>query len=538
MKVLITEKIAKNGIEQLKAAGFDVDVKLNIAPEELKECIKDYDALIVRSGTKVTEEVISNAKNLKIIGRAGIGVDNIDVNAATKGGIIVANAPQSNIISAAEHTIALLFAQCRNIPSAHVHLKSGKWERSKFQGVEVCDKTLGIVGLGRIGTLVATRAHGLGMKVIAYDPYVSKERFEQLGVERAEKLEDLLKVSDFISVHVPKTKETTGMFGEKEFTLMKEGVRIVNTARGGIFQEKALIKALKGGKVASVAVDVFEKEPCTSSPLFEFEQVVVTPHLGASTQEAQDKAGIMIAEQIIAALKGGVVTNAVNIPVVPTEVAEALKPFLPLAEQLGNLYIHLAKGKLGHLEAEYSGEIAQRDTRLLTNSILKGLFASVVEEPITLVNAPVIAKERGVRIKESKSTISRDYINLITLRGKDAQGELSVAGTVIGKKDEPRFVGIYEYEIDIIPSKYMLFVKYIDRPGMIGAVGSTMGRANINIASMQVGRKRIRGEAVMGLNLDDPVPDHVVEQIRQIPGISDVWFIVLEGAQEKIGIIE
>ncbi len=504
-----------------------MDVITDLSSEELKETIRDYNALIVRSGTKVNKELIENAENLEIIGRAGIGVDNIDVNAATMKGIVVANAPQGNIISAAEHTMALLLSQCRNIPQAVNSLKSCKWERNKFKGVELIDKTLGIVGMGRIGTLVAHRAQSFGMKIIGFDPYVSRERLNQLGVEIAESFEDLLKRADFITVHLPKTDETIGMFGKKEFALMKDGVRLVNTARGGIFQEDALIEALKSGKVASIGLDVYPKEPCTESPLFDFEQAVVTPHLGASTKEAQDKAGLIVAEDVVNALKGQFVQNAVNIAVGSVEAVEALQPFLPLAEKLGKLYTHLAEGQLDSLQVEYSGHLAEYDTKILTIAILKGLFETVILEPVNYVNAPIIAEERGIKLSESKSYTSLDYINLIILKGISTKGEVKVGGTLLGKKNEPRFVNIYQYDIDIAPTKYMAFIKYIDKPGMIGKVGTLLGNNNINIALMQVGRKKIGGEAVMGLNVDSSIPKKVATEIEAQEGISAVWTIKL-----------
>lgn len=527
MKVLVKEKIADTGIAKLNEAGFEVALGYEMTPEQLLEEIEQYDGLIVRSATKVTDEVIEKAVNLKVIGRAGIGVDNIDVDAATKRGVIVANAPQSNIISAAEHTIALLLAQARNIPQANTSLKSGKWERSKFEGVELSEKTLGIVGLGRIGTLVAQRALGLGMKVVGFDPYVTKERYAQLGIERAESLEDVLKAADFLSVHLPKTKETMGLFGKSEFDLMKDGIRLINTARGGIYQEEALIEALKSGRVASYGVDVYEKEPCTGSPLFDFPQVVATPHLGASTIEAQDKAGVMIAEQVVAALTGGFVSNAINIALVPTEAMEVTRPFVPLAENLGRLYTALAEGGVNEIEIEYMGHIAEQDTKLLSIAVLKGLFDPIVEEPVNFVNAPIMAKERGIEVRESRSTTLKDYTNLIRVSGRQNGDQLSVAGTILGKKNQQRFVSIYEFDIDMVPSKYMAFFRYEDRPGMIGKVGTTLGKHNINIANMQVGRKKLGGEALMGLNIDTPILNDVIEEIKTEAGIIFARFLVL-----------
>ncbi len=524
MKVLVTEKIADLGIEKLKK-DFEVDIRTDLTPEELKQAIKDYDALIIRSATKVTEGIIGNAPKLKIVGRAGIGLDNVDVDAATRRGIMVANAPQSNIISAAEHTIALLLAQARSIPRAHFTLKAGKWQRSKFEGVEVFDKVLGIIGLGRVGSLVAARAKGLGMKVIAYDPYVPKDRFADLEIEMVKSLEELLKEADFITIHLPKTAETRNIIDKEKFALMKDGVRITNTARGGIVNEKALYEAIKSGKVAGAALDVFETEPVTDSPLFKLDEVVVTPHLGASTSEAQDKAGIIIAEQVVAALKGEFVSNAVNIPAAGAEVLKELRPFLPLAEMLGKLYTHFAQGRMGALDIEYAGDIAQYDVALLTVAVLKGLFEPIVLEPVTYVNASLLARDRGIEIREVRTRAPRDYTNLITLKGENEEGKLSVAGTLIGKRNEPRLVKIYDFDMDISPSKYMAFFRYADRPGVIGAVGTTLGKNNINIGTMQVGRDIKRGEAVMGINVDSPIPQEILDEIRKVAHIKEAKFI-------------
>jgi D-3-phosphoglycerate dehydrogenase / 2-oxoglutarate reductase len=526
LKVLVKEKIADAGIELLRQ-DYDVDIGFDWDRERMLEKIGEYDALIVRSATQVDAEVIERAAKMKIVGRAGIGVDNVDVEAATKRGIVVANAPQSNIISAAEHTIALLLAQCRQIPQANESLKACKWERSKFQGVEVYDKTLGIIGLGRIGVLVAQRAQGLGMKLIGYDPYVSKERFAQLGIDRADKLESLLAVSDFLTVHLPKTAETIGMFGPKEFAAMKDGIRLVNTARGGIYDENTLVEALKSGKVASMGVDVYPQEPCTDSPLFAFDQVVATPHLGASTAEAQDKAGTMIAEQVAAALKGEFVSNAVNIAPIPPDVAEALQPFIPLCRQLGKALVQMAEGQLETLEIEYYGHIAEMDRRLLTSAVIVGGFESLSSEPVNFVNAMLVAEERGLTIKESSQSATKDYVNLITVRSRSNSHEISLAGTLIGKRDEPRFVRMYDFEIDMAPSKHMAFFRYKDVPGMIGRIGTILGRENINIASMQVGRKKIHGEAVMGVNVDSPIPDDVLQELIDQAGIAHARAIVL-----------
>lgn len=527
MKVLVKEKIAEAGVQALRDDGFDVTFAPEMPVDEMMEVIGEYDGLIVRSATKVSAEVIAAATNMKVIGRAGVGVDNVDVEAATKRGIIVCNAPTSNVISAAEHTIALLLAQARNIPQAVASLKECKWERSKFGGTEVYEKTLGIVGLGRIGTLVASRAQGLGMKIIGHDPYVTKERSAQLGIEMVENFDDLLKQADFITVHLPKTAETIGMFGDREFGLMKDGVRLVNTARGGIYQEEALMRALDSGKVASVGIDVYPSEPCTDSPLFAYEQVVATPHLGASTTEAQDKAGTQIAEYVGAALKGEFVSTAVNIAAVAPEVMEVLEPFLPLAEQIGKVYTHLSAGQTKALEIEFAGEVAEHETRLLATAVLKGIFESAVDEPVNYVNAPHLAEERGIAVKETKSSAHRDYASLIIVAGETDKGTVRVAGTVIGAKNEPRLVSLYDFDIDMAPSDHMAFFRYVDKPGMIGKVGTALGNESINIASMQVGREKAGGTALMGVNVDDPIPAGVLEQIKHEAGIEEAWLVEL-----------
>jgi D-3-phosphoglycerate dehydrogenase len=525
MKVVIAEKISDKGVRKLKEAGFEVDSAVDLPREELLEKVKDADALIVRSGTKVDKELLAAAPSLKIIGRAGIGVDNIDVSEATRRGIIVANAPQSNIISAAEHTIALLLSLARNIPQANTSLKRCEWNRSKFQGIEVNGKVLGIIGLGRVGSLVAQKAQGLGMKVIAYDPYVPEERFAQVGVERAKKLEDLLKKSDFISLHLPKNPETEGLLGEKEFQMMKDGVRIINTARGGLYKEETLVKFLKNGKVGGAAIDVFEEEPCTESPLFEFENVIVTPHLGASTKEAQDKAGLMIADQVIAGLTGGFVSTAVNIPAVPAEALEAVRPYLSLAEIMGKLFSRLSETQPSLIEVEFAGEIATLETKPLTLALLKGIFEPVVEEPVTYVNALLLARDRGVEIRESKTPVSREYVNLITM--KSVKDSLKIAGTIFGRGGQPRIVQLYDYEVDVVPSKYMLIVHNLDVPGMIGKLGTLLGEHGINIGRMQFGRKDVGGEAVSILSLDNPLTPEIVKKVESLEGVSRAKFITL-----------
>lgn len=523
MKVLVKEKIADTGIEKLREL-FDVDVKTEWSADELLENIAGYDAIIIRSATQVTREVIERGDNLKIIGRAGIGLDNVDVEAATQRGIIVANAPESNIISAAEHTMALLLAQARSIPLANASLKSRKWERSKFEGVELYEKKLGVLGLGKIGSLVAKRAASFGMEIIAYDPYISEEKAAEMGVTLYKDFNDVIKSADFITIHLPKNSETLGIISEKEIGMMKDGVRIINVARGGLIDEQALYDGLVSGKIGGAAIDVFVTEPCTDSPLFELDNVVVTPHLGASTTEAQDKAGVTIAEQIILGLNGDFVNYAVNIQA--KSIAEAVKPFMPLVEQMGYLMTRMAEG-LSELTVQYDGKVAEYDVGILTVAALKGIFESVVHEPVTYVNAPMIAKERGIKISELKTETSRDYTNLITIRAMTESGPISVSGTLVGLNDQPRFVSIYDFDIDMVPSKYMAFFQYKDIPGMIGKVGTIMGDNNINIANMQVGRKKVHGDALMGVNVDVIIPDSVMDEVSKLESVSDCFFIEL-----------
>lgn len=525
MKVIVAEKLAPEGIEKLREH-FEVDAYDRIDRNELLERIGEYDALIVRSGTKVDSEVISNATRLKMIGRAGIGVDNIDVEAATKKGILVANAPESNIVSAAEHTMAVMLALARNIPSANASISRGEWERSKYQGVELNGKTLGIVGLGRIGSLVAERASAFGMKVIAYDPFVATAKAKRLGVELKSNMDELLSESDFITLHVPKSEETHHMIGKKEFEKIKSGARIINVARGGVIDEEALLWALENGIVAGAALDVFECEPPGESPLCQMPQVVATPHLGASTKEAQYKAGIAIAEQVIAGLKGEFVSGAVNITMPHREVVETLQPFLPLVEKLGKLLNRLVAGAVDEVELEFMGEVSRSDTSLLTVAFIKGFLEAISTEPVTYVNARVIAEERGINIKESKSKQSKDFLNLIRATASEESRKISAGATLLGKNQE-LFVDVLEYEIEISPAKYMCFVVYEDKPGMIGKVGTILGENSINIESLQVGRAKIDGNAAMGLSLDKPIPSEIITTLVSEEGIRDVKMILL-----------
>jgi D-3-phosphoglycerate dehydrogenase len=522
LKVLVRERIAEAGLELLRRR-FDVDVDPN---GDLSERIGEYDAIIVRSATQVTGDLIERAERLKVIGRAGVGVDNVDVAAASRRGIIVANAPQSTVISAAEHTLGLLLALLRNIPQAHAALKAGRWERAPFAGLELAGKTLGLAGFGRIGQQVARRARGLEVRVLAYDPYVAPERFRDLGVERARTLRDLLAESDFLSLHMTLTPETRGLIGRDELALAKDGVRIVNAARGELIDEDALVDALRSGKVAGAALDVFTDEPY-SGPLLALENVIVTPHLGASTQEAQDRAGVIVAEQVAAALEGAVVTNAVNMPAIGAEELEYLGPFLPLAAKLGALALELAGGDVNRLDLEYLGQLAERDTRLLTVAALNGAFHGRVEEPVNYVNAPLVARERGIEVREESSPASPDFTSLVAVTAVAGRASYTVAGTTIGGEHRARLVRALGYEIEVELNRLMLFAVNDDRPGMIGRLGTLLGDAGVNIANMAVSRNRQAARALMVLTLDSPVPADLLERLRSEPGFVEARFIVL-----------
>jgi D-3-phosphoglycerate dehydrogenase len=530
--ILIAEPLAETGIELLRRQ-HQVDARSGMTREELLAAVATADALVVRSATQVDAEVLEAGANLKVVARAGIGLDNVDVASATRLGIMVVNAPQSNVISAAEHTVALILAQARNVPRADGALREGRWERSRFQGAELYGKTLGVIGLGRVGTLVAQRMLSFGMRLLAYDPYVSRERAAQLGVELGS-LSEVLTAADVVTIHLPKTPDTTGLIGERQLAAMKPGARLVNTARGGIVDEQALAKAVESGHLAGAALDVFAEEPTTSSPLFELENVVVTPHLGASTSEAQDKAGVTIAEQLLLALSGQFVPNAVNVEA--GAVPDALRPFLPLVEKLGRLYGAFASGGPsgraaplggGRLQLDYVGGLAEHDTRVLTLAALKGLFTPVMSEPVTFVNAPLLASERGIEVVETKTRSSKDWVNLVTLSGEGARGPVSVAGTTVGRRDAERLVEINGIPVDLAPAKHLAFLFYEDRPGVIGKVGTILGQAGVNIASMQVGRRRQGGEALMALTVDSVIPPGVLDRVMAEIGAHDGTFLEL-----------
>ena len=518
-RVLVKEKLAPEGLSYLKDQGFEVDTGLDWTPEEFLARVGDYDALLIRSATKVTAEVIDAATNLKVVGRAGVGVDNVDVAAATKRGIIVVNAPASNVLSAAEHTIAMIMACARNIPQAHGALKEGRWDRSKYGGVELAGKTLGIVGLGRIGFLVAERARGLKMRVVAYDPFVPAERFHELALERAEAVETIYAEADFITVHLPKNAQTLGFISDDAFAAMKDGVRVINVARGGIIDEEALARALDSGKVAAAAIDVWPVEPTTDDLLIKYDQVVTTPHLGASTKEAQLRAGTQVAEQVALALKGQFAPNAVNVPLVLGEEADELMPYLHVCELLGKLIVQIADGPVDAFEITYEGVISRYDTRILTLSVLSGLLANVVEGEVNFVNVTSIAEERGIVVKENHQPAVIDFLNLITVTTRDRQGELSVSGTTLGPKHKPRLVKVYRQDVDIEPAEHMAFLRYEDVPGMIGKIGTKMGLLGINIAQMSVGRTVVERKAVMGLTLDSPISEEDLKSLIADAGL-------------------
>lgn len=533
VKVLVKEKIGASGVDLLKAH-FDVDLGVDWSDEELERRIGEYDGILIRSATKMTAELIGRASRLRAIGRAGVGVDNVDVEAATQRGIIVVNAPESNVVTAAEHTVALLLSLARNIPQAHASLTSGKWERSKFSGVEVYEKTLGIIGFGRIGQLVAHRAKGFGMKVLAFDPFVSAERYRELGVEKADSVDEIYAQADFITIHLPKTPQTLGFLNSDAFAKMKDGVRVLNVARGGLIDEDALKDALDSGKVGGAAIDVFPSEPVTEHPLFGYGNVVLTPHLGASTAEATDRAGYQSAEQVVAALTGGVVSTAVNIPSVGAEDMEVLGPFLPLASQLGKLAMGLAEGSsVERIEAAFMGKIAEFDTRLLSLAVIRGALQGRSEQEVNLVNAPAIAAQRGIVVEEKTVSEAEDFNELIRVSVLAGDQRVAVAGTGIGPNRVPHLVEVQGRRLTVELAPFVTVFRYADLPGMIGRVGTIFGAHGINISSAAVGHspngERIgeSGLAAMVVTSDVAVPREVVEEIVASEEFVGGWSIVL-----------
>ena len=524
MRVLVREPIADAGLELLRAH-FDVDVD---ETSPLEEIVGRYEAIVIRSATRLTADLIARAERLKVIARAGVGIDNVDVDAATRRGIVVANAPESTVVSAAEQTIGLVVALARNIPQAHAALKQGRWERSRWGGVELAGKTLGIVGFGRIGQQVARRAVGLGMRAVAFDPLVGDERFRDLGVERSQTLDDLLEAADVVTLHSPLTEQTRGMIDREAIAKMRDGARLVNAARGALVDEEALAEAIRSGKLAGAALDVFSAEPYTG-PLLGLDEVVVTPHLAASTDEAQDRAGVIAAEQVVAALEGGIVTTAVNIPVVDQADLEVLGPFIPLAARLGRLCVELAEGRPRRIVVAAHGPLSDYDTRLLTVAALNGAFQGLTDQVVNVVNAPVLAAEKGIAVSEERFHASRDYTNVVEVRVGHDGVEATVSGTTIGPEGRLFLAGALGYAIDIELARHMIFLVYDDMPGVIGRVGTLCGEAGLNIANMAVSRTKEGGKALMVFSVDTRPPPELVERLHAV-GFDDARFIDLGGS--------
>lgn len=530
MKILVADKLEKDGLGVLeKERGVRVDVKPGLPPEELKKIIGNYDAVIVRSGTRLTKDILEAARSLKVIGRAGVGVDNVDLETATRKGIIVMNTPEGNTTATAEHTMTMMLALARKVPQAHYSLLQGKWKREEFMGTELQGKTLGVVGLGRIGREVAKRAiHGFGMKVLAYDPFVSEESVKALGVKFCD-LKTLFKESDFLTVHTPLTSETRYLINRKAFALMKKGVRIINCARGGIIDETALLEAIKAGKVAGAALDVFEKEPPNENLLLKCPEVVATPHLGAATREAQENVSVAVARQVIDALQNRAIRNAVNLPSVDPETYKVLRPWLELAEKMGLLHTQLFAGKLHEVTIRFGGEVAQYPLAALTVAVLKGLLTPICGNAVNFVNAPAIAKERGVTVNEARTSEAKDFTNFIEIETAENHDRNHIMGTLFGNK-LPRIVNINDFwGLDVDPKGYVLVIKNEDLPGVVGKLGTILGRNRVNIAEMSLARVQKGGKmfALTTINTDQEVPPKALKEIRRFRPILDVKLVKL-----------
>jgi D-3-phosphoglycerate dehydrogenase len=518
MRILVSEPIATAGLEILrKEPGIDVDVRLDLTDDELQACIGQYEGLIIRSQTQVSGEIIARATRLKVVGRAGIGVDNIDVTAASKAGVVVMNTPEGNTNTAAEHTIALLLALARNIAPADATMKHGIWSRERYVGVEVIGKALGIIGLGRVGALVAKKAQGLGMETLGYDPFVTKERAQALGVELLE-LPELLARADFLSVHTPKTRGTTHLIGAAELAQMKRGVRLVNCARGGIVNEAALYDALVSGHVAGAALDVFEREPPGELPIITHPAVLCTPHLGASTEEAQERVAVDIAQQVIGYLRFGSIRNAVNVYPLDADMLRKIEPYMHLADLLGSFIVQMVEGGVKEVSVRYSGDAADLEVKPITAATLAGILKKSLSERVNVVNAPHLARERGIRVSETTSREVEDYSSLITVEVTTDNAKRQVAGTLFGKK-EARIVGVDDYRMEAVPSEFMLVFSNQDTPGVIGRIGTILGTNRINIAGMQLGRVAPHGLAVAVVNVDSTIPPDILHEIRLLPNI-------------------
>lgn len=525
MKVLVSDNISAKGVEILKKAGLDVDVKTGMKPEELKACIGEYNGLVIRSATKVTAEIIEAATNLKVIGRAGSGLDNVDKVAASKKGIVVMNTPGGNTVTTAEHSMAMLFSVARMIPQATASMKAGKWEKKKFMGVELFNKTLGIIGLGAIGGQVAKKAQGLEMNVIAYDPFLNEEKAEEMGIKKGS-LDDIFAESDFITIHSPMTPETKGLINAATIAKMKNGVRIINCARGGIVNEPDLYEAMKSGKVAAAALDVFEKEPPENNPLLTLDNLICTPHLGASTEEAQENVALAVAEQIADYLVHGTIRHAVNFPSIPSDQIPRLQPYINLAEKLGSFSCQTFEGGATEIIVEYHGDAATVNTAPVTIAALKGYLSPILLETVNFVNAPFIAKERGIEVKETKSSDAGDFFSKIALRIKSKDRESYVSGTLYSKKD-PRVIEIDNFKVEIVPEGDLLLMYNNDKPGVIGNIGNTLGKNNINIARMHFGREAAGGTAISVVSLDAKPGSDVLDQLRRLPNILSIKQISL-----------
>jgi D-3-phosphoglycerate dehydrogenase len=526
MKILVSDNLSESGIERLeKVPGFEVEVNTKLTTEEFMRVIKEFDALVIRSATKVTAEVLENAKNLKVVGRAGIGLDNVDVEAASKHGVVVMNTPEGNVITTAEHAIAMMLSLTRNIPQASGSLKKGAWEKKRFQGKEVYNKVLGIIGIGRIGRVVAERAQGLKMQVIAYDPYINPEVIDSLGI-RGVTFDELLAQSDYITVHTPMTTETRNLLNANAFGRVKRGVFVINCARGGIVNEEDLYEAIKQGVVAGAALDVFTKEPPADNPLLTLDQVIVTPHLGASTEEAQENVAIAVADQIADFLTRGTIRNAVNAPNIDGALLARLRPYLGLAEKLGCVLTQITKGAIQKVSIEYVGDVSTLQTQPLTISVLKGMLTPVLGDMVNFVNVPVHVKERNISVTTSVRSEAEDFTNLISIHVKTSQAENLVAGTILGKK-EPRMVRINDFRLEAAMEGHLLLIHNIDTPGTIGAIGTCLGRHKINISFMNVGQVLERGQNIIFLRTDIPVPAHVIDELLSMDNVDLVQAIEL-----------
>jgi len=524
-RILVSDPLAESGLKILREQpDTEVDVRIGLKPEELLAIVGDYDALVIRSHTRVTAEVIAAAKRLKVIGRAGVGTDNIDVEAATKRGIIVMNSPTGNTVAAAEHTMTLMLALSRNIALANAAIRAGQWERTRFTGVELYGKTLGVLGLGRIGTEVAKRARAFGMKVIGVDPFLSEAGAEKIGVQLVS-FPELLRNSDYITIHVPLTQDTYHLFNAETFAQMKRNVRIINCARGGIIDEEALIEALKRGQVAGAALDVFEDEPHINARLVELPNVLATPHLGASTEEAQENISVEIATQCLNALRGRAVLNAINLPSLDARTLEVLGPFLKLAEKLGAFQAQLVEGTIEEVCIEYTGGLFDRNVAPVTIAVEKGLLTPALQELVNYVNAPFYMEQRGIRVTETRSSSHDVFSNLLTVRVRTNRGTHVVSGTVFG--DKQRIVMLDDYQLTATPEGGMLLVYNNDQPGAIGVIGTILGRNGINIADMSVGRESPRGRALMLINVDSPIPREILHELQAQPQINAVRFVLL-----------